>query len=148
MVGRLELCRRHEALHTHFSSVNGIPMQVIGQAIPVPTALIDLSDKADNEERLQSICEEEVQRPFDLSADLMLRASLIRLTETDHAILAPADERARGDATTPTRATLPGSGWSIDHSAGKDSRPADKAGSQRAPTPWPRCCACRGSCTD
>jgi amino acid adenylation domain-containing protein len=82
-----EIVRRHESLRSHFTNVNGIPMQVIGQRAAVPMTFIDLSDKPDNGDRVRSICEEQVQRPFDLSADLMLRACLVRLTESDHVLL-------------------------------------------------------------
>ena len=80
---------RHEVLRTNFSAANGIPTQVIRQTSPVQLALIDLSGLPgrEREEKLQSLFDEQVQRPFDLAADLMLRPCLIRLTESDHILL-------------------------------------------------------------
>jgi amino acid adenylation domain-containing protein len=80
---------RHEVLRTNFSAANGIPTQVIRQTSPVQLAFVDLSElpTSEHEEKLQSLFDEQVQRPFDLTDDLMLRPYLIRLTPSDHVLL-------------------------------------------------------------
>ena len=80
---------RHEVLRTNFSAADGIPTQVIRQTSSVQLAFVDLSGlpTREREEKLQSFFDEQVQRPFDLIADLMLRPCLIRLTQADHILL-------------------------------------------------------------
>jgi amino acid adenylation domain-containing protein len=84
-----EIVRRHEALRTVFSEVDGSAVQVIapfgGFALPVE----DLSDlgEADREAALRRRAGEEARRAFDLSAGPLFRAALLRLGAEDHALL-------------------------------------------------------------
>jgi amino acid adenylation domain-containing protein len=84
-----EIVRRHEALRTVFTEVDGSPVQVIapfsGFALPVE----DLSDlsQADREAALRRRAAEEARRPFDLSAGPLFRAALLRLGREDHLLL-------------------------------------------------------------
>jgi len=80
---------RHEALRTTFATQDGQPVQVITAPCPVPLAVLDLAAHPadDREAKCQRILTTEVQRPFDLSRDLLLRATLVRLREDEHALL-------------------------------------------------------------
>jgi len=80
---------RHEALRTHFVVVDGNPVQVIGESRSMEFRVTDLSEKpsSERETELQCLLKEQVRRPFNLSADLMLRANLVRLGEEEHLLL-------------------------------------------------------------
>ncbi|HEX9939154.1 MAG TPA: amino acid adenylation domain-containing protein, partial [Longimicrobium sp.] len=84
-----EIIRRHEALRTTFTEVDGSPVQVIapfdGFALPVE----DLSElgEADREAEVGRRAREEARRAFDLSAGPLFRAVLLRLGEEDHVLL-------------------------------------------------------------
>src|SRR3990172_5937896 len=80
---------RHEVLRTTFVSVDGGPVQVIAESRSVEMSVIDLSEwpKAEQGAEVQHLLDEEAKRPFNLSQDLMLRATLLRLGEQDHVLL-------------------------------------------------------------
>ncbi|HVG43628.1 MAG TPA: amino acid adenylation domain-containing protein, partial [Longimicrobium sp.] len=84
-----EVVRRHEALRTTFTEVDGSPVQVIapfgGFALPVE----DLSGlgEVDREAAVRRRAGEEARRGFDLSAGLLFRVALLRLGEEDHVLL-------------------------------------------------------------
>jgi amino acid adenylation domain-containing protein len=84
-----EIVRRHEALRTVFTEVEGSPAQVIapfgGFALPVE----DLSGlvEANREAAVRRRASEDAARPFDLSAGPLFRAALLRLGEEDHVLL-------------------------------------------------------------
>ncbi|HEU4558925.1 MAG TPA: amino acid adenylation domain-containing protein, partial [Longimicrobium sp.] len=84
-----EIVRRHEALRTVFSEVDGSPVQVIvpfgGFAVPVEV-LPELSE-ADREAAVRRRTGEEARRAFDLSAGPLFRAALLRLGEEEHVLL-------------------------------------------------------------
>ncbi len=80
---------RHEALRTTFATQDGHPVQVIAAPRPVALAVLDLAAHPadDREAACQRRLAAEVQRPFDLSRDLLLRATLVRLREDEHVLL-------------------------------------------------------------
>jgi acyl carrier protein/alpha-ketoglutarate-dependent taurine dioxygenase len=84
-----EIVRRHEVLRTTFTTVSGEPVQVIAPASCSTLPVIDLSGlpEAERSAEAQRLAGEEARRPFDLSYGPLLRLSLIRLEEQDHAIL-------------------------------------------------------------
>ena len=98
-----EIFRRHEVLRTTFKVVDGQPVQVINPAQAQTITLIDLSElSADSREaRARVLATEEARRPFDLRADNMLRALLIRLSAEEHVLLFSLHHIA-------------GDGWSFD----------------------------------
>jgi hypothetical protein len=87
-----ELLRRHEALRTRFVITDGQPAQVI--AAPMPLNLeqlnlehIDLQASANPEAAVRQAAVTAAQTPFDLSRDLPLRVTLLRLSETKSVVL-------------------------------------------------------------
>jgi amino acid adenylation domain-containing protein len=81
-----EIVRRHETLRSRFLDVDGEPVQVVAPFAPRSLPVIDLSAlpaAARSAERERRI-EEEARQPFDLQRGPLLRATLLRLAETEH----------------------------------------------------------------
>ena len=84
-----EVVRRHEALRTVIREVDGAPVQSVlpfgGFVLPVE----DLGGAGGEtrEAPLRRRLAEEAARPFDLSADPPLRATLLRLGEREHVLV-------------------------------------------------------------
>src|ERR1044071_8631318 len=78
---------RHEILRTRFVGEN--PVLVIDPSRPVPLTLVDLRNvpslKRETEARRH--LEAEARRPFDLSQDSMMRATLVRVEEQEWILL-------------------------------------------------------------
>jgi aspartate racemase len=82
-----EIVRRHESLRTSFIIVDGEPVQVVSASESIAISIIDLSHLPHSEQQAQRLAAEEAQRPFDLSRGLLLRASLLRVSEKEHVLL-------------------------------------------------------------
>ena len=82
-----EIFRRHEALRTVFTELNGRPVQVIKEGTDFQLPVIDLRSQARSDVEAAGLIVEERQRPFDLSAGPLLRTTLLRLTDTDSLLL-------------------------------------------------------------
>ncbi|MFP2934628.1 condensation domain-containing protein, partial [Pyxidicoccus sp. 3LG] len=85
-----ELVRRHEALRTTFTTVQGQPVQVISaSSATFPIATVDLTEQpaGSREAEARRLAEAEAQRPFDLTRGPLLRATLVRLAPEDHVLL-------------------------------------------------------------
>ncbi len=84
-----EIVRRHEALRTVFAAPQGKPMQVIQPAEPFGLPVVDLSGLPETarETLTLALAGEEAARPFDLERGLLLRGLLLRLAESDHAVV-------------------------------------------------------------
>ncbi|MBW4609137.1 MAG: amino acid adenylation domain-containing protein [Hassallia sp. WJT32-NPBG1] len=84
-----EILRRHEALRTTFTTVDGQPVQTINPAFSCTLPLIDLQalSQAEREQETLRLARAEAQRPFDLEKGPLLRVTLLRLEEQDHVIL-------------------------------------------------------------
>jgi len=80
---------RHETLRSNFREVDGLPILVIRPSVKVPMTFVDLSDQPIDcrEDTLIATLNELVLRPYNLSTDVMLRASLVRLAQHDHVLL-------------------------------------------------------------
>lgn len=74
------LVARHETLRTTFVAVDGEPHQVIRPSVDVRLSRIDAS----SEEDALRIVEKEVDTPFDLSRGPLVRAVLVRISESAH----------------------------------------------------------------
>jgi amino acid adenylation domain-containing protein len=83
------IVRRHEPLRTTIALVEGEPVQVIGTIERFGLPLKDLRGLATDQQAaaVGERCAEEAERPFDLTRDLLLRASLLRLAEDEHVLL-------------------------------------------------------------
>ncbi|MEH2238962.1 condensation domain-containing protein [Nostoc sp.] len=84
-----EVMKRHEILRTTFTTVDGQPIQVIA---PTPTfrlLLVDLQElpKDKREAEVLRLADKEAQHSFNLAKDPLLRVTLLRQSETDHALL-------------------------------------------------------------
>ena len=92
---------RHETLRTVYAASDGEPLQTVrsGEAFSLP--ILDLGDisKAELERQVLEILDREVNRPFDLSRDLMLRARLLRLDVSKH-ILALVTHHIASDGSS------------------------------------------------
>ncbi|HEX6908775.1 MAG TPA: amino acid adenylation domain-containing protein, partial [Longimicrobium sp.] len=84
-----EIVRRHETLRTRFGGDAGAPVQVIDRATPVRIQVVDLSDRphGEREAALRDLVADEAARPFDLAAGPLLRTTLARLGDDEHALL-------------------------------------------------------------
>ncbi len=84
-----EIIRRHEVLRTTFKMVAGQPVQAIHGAEPMSLRVIDLTGwpEAGREFEAQQLAEAEAARPFDLELGPLVRATLLRLDQTDHVLL-------------------------------------------------------------
>jgi amino acid adenylation domain-containing protein len=83
-----EVVRRHEALRTSFAAVDGVPMQRVEPAGAFFLPIIDLSGlaAARREEEMRGLVAAESERLFDLAAGILLRSTLVRLGESEHAV--------------------------------------------------------------
>jgi amino acid adenylation domain-containing protein len=83
------LVARHEALRTTFAVVDGTPVQVIALSRKVELAVHNLREELmeEREAVLHRVLTEETQRPFDLTRDVMLRATVFHLAEQEHVLL-------------------------------------------------------------
>ncbi len=84
-----EIVRRHEALRTTFTSLEGKPVQVIAPALDLAMPLIDLTSMpaATRDAEALRLATEEARKPFDLAAGPLIRCSLLRLTAQYHLLL-------------------------------------------------------------
>jgi alpha-ketoglutarate-dependent taurine dioxygenase len=80
---------RHEVLRTTFDCVDGSPVPVLREGWPTVLRTVDLRGWPDatREAEAQRLLTREAGRPFDLSRDLMLRATLLRLREREFILL-------------------------------------------------------------
>ncbi|AGC44899.1 non-ribosomal peptide synthetase [Myxococcus stipitatus DSM 14675] len=83
------LGQRHEALRTRFAVHEGQPVQLIQEQFPLELPVIDLSSlpEQDRDAEALRLAAAEALRPFNLEQDPVLRASLIKLSESQHLLL-------------------------------------------------------------
>jgi len=81
-----EVVHRHEILRTRFAVHNGEPVQLIASDPELPLTLVDI-DSAEPEMVLESLAKAEALRPFNLADGALIRATLWRLADDDHALL-------------------------------------------------------------
>src|SRR5215203_3384047 len=84
-----EIIRRHDALRTVFTVVNRQPVQICTPSRNLTLKIVDLSHLpvTERETSARRILEAEARRPFDVSNDLLLRATLLRLDGEHHRAL-------------------------------------------------------------
>ncbi|HEX8174908.1 MAG TPA: amino acid adenylation domain-containing protein [Pyrinomonadaceae bacterium] len=84
-----EIVRRHEVLRTHFEAIDGQPLQLINPPSHLHIPLIDLSalPAPQREASVRQLANTEAALPFDLERAPLLRATLLRLSATEHVLL-------------------------------------------------------------
>jgi amino acid adenylation domain-containing protein len=84
-----EICRRHEALRTRITVLDGVPRQVATPAADLPLPVVDAVAGPDGDLLGAAVrqAREEAARPFDLAAGPAIRALLLRLAADDWLLL-------------------------------------------------------------
>jgi len=84
-----EIVRRHEALRTTFSAVDGEPIQVVAPNLKLALPVIDLRELSEEELEAEGLrlATEEAQRPFNLERGPLVRTTLLRLDEEYYLLL-------------------------------------------------------------
>ncbi|NKI72788.1 AMP-binding protein, partial [Collimonas pratensis] len=84
-----EVVRRHESLRTTFANHDGMPVQVVVPDLSLQFPVTDLSDVLleEQEAKVASLAREEALAPFDLITGPLIRASLLRLSASEHVVL-------------------------------------------------------------
>ncbi|MEG4026408.1 amino acid adenylation domain-containing protein [Microcoleus sp. S13C4] len=82
-----QIIDRHEILRTNFSVVDGQPIRIVQPSCYLPLPLINLQEiasESDRETEALRLVIEKARQPFNLTSDLLLRTTLIQLSETDY----------------------------------------------------------------
>ncbi len=84
-----EVVRRHEVLRTTFTVIGGEPAQVVSAEARAALPAIDLSALSadERESELRRVADAEARRPFELARGPLLRTTLVRVAEQEHALL-------------------------------------------------------------
>ena len=80
------LVARHESLRTNIVLADGAAQQVIAPQLTIELPVVDISASS-NPYELQDQIAAESARPFDLAHDPLLRATLLRQSDTAHVLL-------------------------------------------------------------
>ncbi len=91
-----EIVRRHESLRTTFTAADGEACQVIHPPATVELPVIDLRHLAATQqgEEVLRLAQAEAERPFALTQDLLVRATLLRLGSPQSAVTHPESNAA------------------------------------------------------
>jgi len=84
-----EIIQRHEVWRTNFRLVNGEPIQETFPQSTWDLSIINREDLCgrDCEEEVKQIAADESKKPFNLAKGLLVRATLLRLSEEEHVLL-------------------------------------------------------------
>ncbi|MHB9858115.1 amino acid adenylation domain-containing protein [Streptomyces sp. YIM S03343] len=84
-----EIVRRHEALRTTFTEVDGEPVQRVAETGRADFAVVDCTHLSgdDREREVRRLAREEVRRPFVLEQGPLLRVRVFRLAPEEHVLL-------------------------------------------------------------
>jgi amino acid adenylation domain-containing protein/FkbH-like protein len=80
-----KILQRHDALRTTLHCSDGNLTQSVAPSLAVAIGVIDVPGRS--EARMTELLQAEARRPFDLARGPLVRASLIRLDELDHALI-------------------------------------------------------------
>src|SRR5688572_5727442 len=83
-----EIVKRHEALRTIFTAVDGEPQQTILPELEIVIPMVDVSHlvPGEREAELERIAAENSHQSFDLARGPMLRAVIVKVDDEDHAL--------------------------------------------------------------
>ncbi|MFD7660823.1 amino acid adenylation domain-containing protein, partial [Actinosynnema sp. NPDC059797] len=79
-----DVVRRHEALRTVFPSIDGVPQQVVR---PAEDVLLGLPLREAAEAEVDGLARDAAREAFDLTAELPVRATLLRVADDHHVLL-------------------------------------------------------------
>ena len=84
-----EIVRRHVALRTRFTTLEGQPVQVVQPDLPIELTAIDLHTVAisDRPRISNQLATAEAQQPFNLTTDSLLRVTLLQFAPTESVLL-------------------------------------------------------------
>jgi len=84
-----EIVRRHEVLRTNYQAIDGSPVRVILPELNLKMPIINLQQLPPEEQlsEVQSLGNQEIQQPFDLAHDPLLRVTLLQLATDDYVLL-------------------------------------------------------------
>ncbi|MCA2709690.1 MAG: non-ribosomal peptide synthase/polyketide synthase [Microcystis sp. M015S2] len=84
-----EIIQRHESLRTNFATIEGNPVQVIKPESNWQLTLVNGKDspKYREEQEIKKWLEIRSHQPFDLANDYLIRATLLKLSDTEHFLL-------------------------------------------------------------
>ncbi|WP_445252044.1 MULTISPECIES: amino acid adenylation domain-containing protein [unclassified Microcoleus] len=84
-----EIIRRHEALRTNFTIVEGQPVQIIASTLNLKLLVVDLLHLRESEREIeaQRLATVEANRPFSLEREPLLRGTVLQLDETKYVLL-------------------------------------------------------------
>ena len=77
-----EIVKRHEILRTSFNSLSGKPFQAIAPSLRLTIPVLD-----GRETEVQRLIATELEQPFDIAKAPLLRATLLRLSETEYVFI-------------------------------------------------------------
>ncbi|WP_067178674.1 non-ribosomal peptide synthetase/MFS transporter [Microtetraspora niveoalba] len=100
--------RRHEVLRTRYPAVDGSPVQVIDNAVPVLERVA-----APSEERAAELVAELTNRPFDLAEGPVIRTRLITLTGPGDSAASTGGETGMEHILVVVLHHIAGDGWSL-----------------------------------
>nr|NCS25718.1 amino acid adenylation domain-containing protein [Microcystis aeruginosa BS13-02] len=84
-----EIIQRHESLRTNFATIEGNPVQIIKPESNWQLTLVNGNDspKYREEQEIKKWLEIHSHQPFDLANDSLIRATLLKLSDTEHFLL-------------------------------------------------------------
>jgi amino acid adenylation domain-containing protein len=84
-----QIIARHEALRTTFQMIKGSPVQVIAPSVAIRISTADLSSLPESarEAEARKLALAEIARPFKLQSGPLVRALLLKLSESDHVFI-------------------------------------------------------------
>ncbi|MFG6106070.1 amino acid adenylation domain-containing protein [Leptothoe sp. EHU-05/26/07-4] len=84
-----EIVCRHEILRTNFQAVDGSTVRVIRSELDLKMSIVDLQQLPTDKQlaQVQQLGKQEIQKPFDLATDSLLRVTLLQLATHDYVLL-------------------------------------------------------------
>ncbi|NCT42247.1 MAG: amino acid adenylation domain-containing protein [Microcystis aeruginosa G11-09] len=84
-----KIIQRHEALRTNFTTIEGNPVQVIKPESNWQLTLVNVKDspKYREDQEIKKWLEIHSHQPFDLANDSLIRATLLKLSDTEYFLL-------------------------------------------------------------